>query len=104
MFAIRIEITRWVDSDQPGWVECRLVDASDREWLFTEKVPVVTAAPVASTSSFPQPGVIACQILEKRSAPDGREIITVDTGLPWGVAARSGETQFEIFAAQILEI
>jgi hypothetical protein len=28
----------------------------------------------------------------------------VDTATPWGIAATSGETRFEVFAEQVVEI
>ena len=38
-----VQIARFFDSHQPGWVECEFVDAEGRGSLITEKVPVVTA-------------------------------------------------------------
>ena len=35
---------RYVSDHNPGFVECRLTDAWGREWLFVDKVPVVTLA------------------------------------------------------------
>lgn len=104
MIAVAIQITRYVDDSYPGFVECRFVDAAGREWLFIEKVPVVTSADLDAHSSYPQPGVIACQVIERRKVPDGHEVVTVDTEEPWHVEATSGETRFDVLADQLVEI
>ena len=52
-------------------------------------------------SAYPQPGVIACEIVRERKDERGRVLCTIETERPWGVAATSGETQFEVWAEQI---
>jgi hypothetical protein len=102
MFGIAIEIRRYVDDSQPGWVECGLTDAGGREWLFIEKIPVVTAEDLGISSRYPQPGVIACQVIERRQ-DDGREVVVIDTELPWHVEATTGDTRFEVRPEQLVE-
>ncbi|MDI1443615.1 hypothetical protein [Polyangium sp. 6x1] len=41
---VEVQIVRFADDAQPGWVECHLLDAHGRRWAFLEKVPVVTTA------------------------------------------------------------
>jgi hypothetical protein len=53
---VSVEISRYVDDSQPGWVECRLVDVLGDEHLFVEKVPVVTRVDLDAASNFPQGG------------------------------------------------
>lgn len=98
---ISIEITRYVVDDSPGWVDCRLVDIDGREHLFHEKIPVVTAASVWSDTEFPQPGVIAGVVVERRVRSDGREALVVDTKQPWDVQSLAGGTQFEVGPEQL---
>jgi hypothetical protein len=62
MLGVRVEISRYADAAQPGWVECRLVDALGHEHVFVEKVPVVTEAHLVAASGFPQAGFIAVSI------------------------------------------
>ena len=101
MHTVTIQILRFTDSAQPGWVECVLRDASNREWLFEEKAPVVSDADLDADSIYPQLGVIACEIVSRRTDERGRTVCTIDTDRPWGVAAKTGETQFDVFIDQI---
>lgn len=102
--AVRVSIIRFVDDSYPGFVECRLFDAAGHEWIFREKVPVVTLVDLNERSCFPQPGMIACRISEKRMAGDGREIVRIDTEFPWHVESTTGQTRFEVFADQLTVI
>ena len=97
MVGVRVGILRYVDDHQPGWVECRLTDAHGRVWAFVEKVPIVTTESLDATSDYPRPGVIACEVV----AGEGSAIIQIDTARPWGVAATTGETRFEVRPAQL---
>ena len=103
MLGVRVTITRYVNDDQPGWVECTFTDAWGKPWLFVEKVPIVTKAELDSRSQYSQPGVIACEIVERRRDADGREVITIDTAKPWYVEATTGEVRFDVLADQLTE-
>lgn len=101
LHAVKVAITRFVDDAQPGWVECRLIDAQGNAWRFIEKVPVVTTEDLDATSAYPCLGVIACQIVRKRVDANANEIITIDTGAPWGIASITGQTCFEVHLEQL---
>ena len=103
MFEVAVEIIRYADDSQPGWVECRLRDAFEKEWFFVEKVPVVSMEYLDRASSYPKPGTIACQVVSRRELDDGRELVLIDTQHPWGVSSTTGEDRFEVEAGQILE-
>jgi hypothetical protein len=103
MLGVNVAITRYADDSNPGWVECKLIDARGREWAFIEKVPVVTAEDLHAHSKYPQPGVIACEILERTRTADGREVITIDTIRPWGVESTTGESRFDVTPEQMIE-
>jgi hypothetical protein len=100
---VLVEICRYVDDHPPGWVECKLTDGWGREWTFVEKVPVVTAAYLDANSAYPQPGHIACRVVERRQDADGREVVTIDTEQPWGVESTTGEVRFEVRPNQLTE-
>ena len=103
MVGVRVDIMRYTDDSQPGWVECYLTDAHGHRWSFVEKVPIVTAAYLDAASNYPQPGVIACEVVERRR--DGRrEIMTIDTERPWHVESTTGETRFEVCSEQVIEL
>lgn len=99
MLGVSVEIRRYVDDSQPGWVECRLTDADGCEWVFVEKVPIVTVEPLDAQSDYPRRGVIACRVVER--PVDGR--VVIDTEQPWGVEATSGETRFAVRPEQLEE-
>lgn len=97
---VKVEITRFVDDNYPGWVECRLVDAWQQEWLFIEKAPVVTLEHLDSESTYPLTGYIFCFIVGTKYVAN-LEIITIDTSEPLHINAVDGETQFEVLAEQV---
>jgi hypothetical protein len=99
MVGVRIEIRRYVDAAQPGWVECSLTDAKGKEWLFIEKVPVVTTEDLDTASRYPCPGVIACEVLERRD----KGVVVISTVRPWHIKATGSETQFEVRQEQLEE-
>ena len=101
MHTMEVVITKFVDPHQPGFVECALTDAWGREWLFVEKVPVVTTAPLDEWSAYPQPGTIACEIVRRWRDAGGRELVTVDTERPSGVQSATGQTRFDLPAGQV---
>src|SRR5687767_11078468 len=101
MHTVSVQIVRFSDLSFPGWVECVLRDTSGREWLFSDKAPVFTKSHLCATSSYPQPGVVACEIVREWTDDDGRARCQITTGRPWSVEAVGGETEFEIFREQI---
>ena len=103
MLGVKITILRYADDSQPGWVECILTDVHGQEWRFIEKVPVVTRADLDAASRYPQSGVIACQIIDRRLALDDREVVTIDTSVPWDIPFTSGQTRFDVSPNQLLD-
>jgi hypothetical protein len=99
MLGVKVQIARYADDWQPGWVECRLTDAHGRLWSFVEKVPVVTSAPLDSSSIYPQPGVIACEVVERVGG-----VVRIDTTRPWGVESVEGETRFEVAESLLVAV
>ena len=104
MTGLTIEIMRFVDSHQPGFVECSITDAWGSKHLFVEKVPMVTGDALSESSSYPQRGMVACEVLRRWRDPHNREIATVDTDKPWGIESNDGQTQFEVLVSALCEI
>jgi hypothetical protein len=98
---VQISITAFIDEYQPGIVECRLVDAHGKTWIFHEKIPVVTTQDLWTDSQYPQPGLVACTVLERKSDSSGRRIVKIDTSRPWGIESTDGVSVFEVFAEQL---
>jgi hypothetical protein len=89
--AVPASVVRFVDAAIPGFVECELIDVHGRRWMFVEKGPVVTAEWLTADSRYPQPGLIACKVVERTP-----EFVRVDTSQPWGMESIEGETRFDI--------
>ena len=102
-WAVKIEITKFVDEGQPGWVECSLEDAAGQKHLFIEKVPVVTLEELDAGSFYPRAGVFACEVIE-RMRSENRSIVRISTASPWAIESVDGQTQFEVLSDQLEEI
>lgn len=101
MLGVNVIITRFFDPHEPGVVECKLIDAHGKEWLFIEKVPVVSTELLDADSSYPQPGIIGCEIVERQVDGNGDAIVLIDTELPWHIESISNETKFTVYAHQL---
>ena len=90
---IRAEIMGCVSDDFPAIVECRFTDRFGRTWAVVEKLPVLGVADLRSDSQFPQPALIACEIVARRQDDAGREIIDITTKTPWAIESTDGTTK-----------
>lgn len=61
-------------------------------------------APLSAESDYPQPGVIACEVVRSWREESGREVHAIDTATPWGVEAQGGVSRFEVLAEQIVPL
>lgn len=80
-----------------------MTDAWGTEWSFEEKIPVVSTDELHERSEYPQPGIIACEIVKLWRDEHDREIATIDSEKPWGVESSDGQTQFDVLATQLIE-
>ncbi len=102
MLGIKVEISRYIDDSQPGWVECLFIDAWGNKQLFIEKAPVVSLEKLDASSDYPQSGIIACQVLEKRDV-NGREVVKIETETPCHIESTTGEVCFDVLPDQLIE-
>jgi len=79
-----------------------LRDAFGGEWVFMDKAPIFTGEPVAASSDYPRPGIIACEIIKSWRDDLGREVCTIDTTRPDAVEAEVGKSTFDVLAEQII--
>ena len=104
MLAIKVSIVRYISHEpQPGIVESQLEDAHGRRWSFVDKTAIFSAEMLDDQSKYPQPGVIACESVERHSDSAGREIIRVSTERPWFIESVDGATQFDVLPEQLVE-
>lgn len=103
MTAVGVQIIRWVDDHQPGFIECRFTDRSGRERMVIEKLPIVSDAQLNQASSYPQLGSIPCTVASRARDQSGREVAEVDTTAPIFIEAVDGETRFQVFVSDLIE-
>jgi hypothetical protein len=101
MPAISVQITRFVDDHQPGFVECLLVDALGKSHTFVEKAPVVSSDNISAASTYPCSGEVQCEIQREWQDEAGLSLATVCTERPWGIESTDGETKFTLFSTQL---
>jgi hypothetical protein len=99
---IRVSIVRFVDANEPGWVECRFIDAGGVQHVFIEKAPIVSSENLWTDTVYPRPGVLACTVIVEHT--DKPETVTVDTDQPWGVASREGQSRFEVLRQDLVDL
>jgi hypothetical protein len=97
MTAVKVEIVRFVDEHQPGFVEVALVDAAGRLHTFIEKAPVVTEENLWSDSKYPCSGVIPCRVI----GDAGHERVRISTDQPCGVESVEGEIHFVVARSKL---
>lgn len=103
-YALHVRIVRFVDQAQPGWVECELVDALGGIHCFVEKVPVVSRDDLRIDSVYPCDGTIACELADTWDDATGRQLMLVDTSLPWDIESIAGESCFTVSPTQVKPI
>ena len=103
MFGIKAQITKCIDDEgYPSFVECQFVDAQGCIQIFNDKDVIFTAESLDRNSNYPVDGTIGCEIIERKNV-DGREIIKVNTELPWHIESINDETVFEVLEEQLIE-
>lgn len=88
---------------QPGLVECLLVDALGESHSFIEKTAVISNSNLGPDSSYPQPGIIACEIVAVGKSDMGVELAEVDSAMPWSIESTEGATEFTVLRADLIE-
>jgi hypothetical protein len=99
---LKVEIVRYVEHYFPGIVECELVDAEGHLHRFIAKVPIVSDEWLGPEDVYPKSGVIRCEILERLSERDGRDLVRVTTERPDDVESKEGVTEFLVLSSQVI--
>ena len=105
MLGIKVTIVRYIsDEPQPGIVEFQLEDAHGRRWSFVDKTAIVSAAQLDANTSYPQQGIIACEIVRRtRDDAGDREIVRISSERPWFVESVDGSTEFDVLPDALVE-
>ena len=101
---VHVDILRIVDDGNPGWVECRLVDALGQSHTFTEKIPVVTEEDLWHDSAYPCAGSVACEVVKRWQDETGRVLCEINTEQPWFLESKEGKTSFVVLGSQVAEV
>jgi len=101
MSGINVQIVRFTDDSQPGWVECRFRDAWGKEFSIEEKIPIVTTEDLGEDSDYPRPGTIDCVVLKEWEDENRRKLVTVSTYEPWGIETRDWISEFDLLPEQL---
>lgn len=99
-----VDIVRFVDNNQPGWVECEFTDAEGRRHLIIEKVPGVTSENLDVGSKYPTPGAVRCVVLKRYEDETGRELVCISTASPWSIESTEGLSEFTVPAILITSV
>ena len=102
---IEVTIIRYVgDEPQPGIVEFQLEDAHGRLWAFVDKTPIVNSENLNAQTTYPRPGVVACEVVGRLVDSAGREVIQITTERPWCVESVEGATQFNVLPTSVVDL
>jgi hypothetical protein len=98
MHELAVQIVRFVDADQPGFVESVFVDAAGRRHTIVNKLPMFTADDLNAGSSYPTCGTVSCEILDRHRDQTGRKLVRISTAKPYYIEATEGLSEFTVDA------
>jgi hypothetical protein len=93
---VSVQIVRFVDGSFPGWVECELADADGRRHIIRDKVPLFTAEPLDTESSYPTTGEMECEVLQRFRDESGKELVRLR-----GLESVEGVSEFTVAASLV---
>jgi hypothetical protein len=98
---LAVQIVRFVDEHQPGWVACEFEDVEGRRHTIIDKVPIFTTADLRADSAYPKPGSMPCEILDRWRDASGRELARISTANPLNNKSAEGLSEFVVATAQL---
>ena len=99
--SLYVQIVRFVDEQQPGWVECEFTDADGRRHKIVDKLPIFTSADLRADSAYPQAGTMPCEILGRWRDVSGKDLVRISTANPLDDVSAEGVSEFVVFADQL---
>lgn len=97
MYEIAVQIVRFVDAHQPGFVEFELADAAGFHHTIIDKV-VLFGDHIAADTKYPVPGTVRCEILSRHQDESGRELVRVNIAKPDAIESTNGLSEFTVDA------
>ena len=71
--------------------------------LIVDKPAIVSAASLDAQTTYPQPGIIACEIVRRRRDTAQGEVVRISTERPWFVESVDGLTEFDVLPGALVE-
>jgi hypothetical protein len=96
-WSLQCEAVEWVDTDWPGWIKVRLIDAGGRAWFLVDKVAVF-GFDFGPETELPAPVALYCEVV----GDDGDQTVVVTPR--WDVQAEDGTSQFRVGRNQLERI
>jgi hypothetical protein len=102
MHHLAVQIVRFVDDHQPGWIACEFPDAAGRFHTLIDKIPIFSEEYfLDEKSGYPRPGVLRVEVLSRSLDAHGREVVRITTDVPDGVESTEKLSEFTVLATQI---
>jgi hypothetical protein len=99
-----VQIVRWIDDHNPGFVACEFGDAWKRIHTLIDKVPLFTVEDLCASSLLPRPGGIRCTVLERwreLRAEEPGEFVRVYIGYPDNMETTEGLQEFVVQSSNV---
>lgn len=100
---VKVQIVRFVEDHQPGFVECELCEADGGIQRFIDKIPMFTSRELWSDSEFPQPGWMRCKVSSRFVDREGLRVARISTVDPDRLESVDGRTDFVVPEANLME-
>lgn len=98
---LAVQIVRFVDECQPGWVECEFADAEGRQHRVTDKAPMFTVEDINKGSRYPRAGVLRCVLESHWRDESGRDLARINTARPDDIESSEGLSEFVVLSGQL---
>ena len=104
MYGLKVQTIRFVDSHQPGWVECDFLDVDGLRHTIVDKAPMFTCEDLDEDSKYPTSGIVPCQILERFRNEKGQDVVRVTIARPGSMQSTEGLEDFVVLAQLITSL
>jgi hypothetical protein len=98
---LNVQIVRFVDEHQPGWVACEFQDVEGHRHTVIDKVPILTNEDLRADSAYPKPGTLPCEVLDQWKDSNGAELARISTRYPLDDQSIEGLSEFVVAATQL---
>lgn len=99
--SVYVQIVRFLDSNNPGVIECKLVDVEGFMHTFIDKVPIFTTELPDENSAYPQTGRLRCRVMAEWQDAKGRSLVRINTLGPDGIESAEGASEFVVTSQQM---